>query len=342
MQNEDHALALFAVNASREFGEQVARKLGCALGAHEEREFEDGEHKIRPLVNVRARDVYVIQSLYSDPRQSVNDKLCRLLFFLGALRDAAAGRVTAVIPYLAYARKDRKTQTRDPVTTRYLAALIEALGVDRVVTLDVHNLAAYQNAFRCSAEHLDANGLFAAYLASWVKADRKIAVVSPDVGGIKRADRFRQAVEQALNRAPSLAFVEKARARGVLSLGRLSGDVEGSTAIIIDDMIGTGSTLAHAARACRQQGAQQVVALASHGLFVGNASEALAGPELDRIIVTDTIPPFRLDPSLAARKLVVLSVAGLFAEAIRRLHSGGSLVELLATVPPQDPDNRAP
>jgi len=340
MQNEDDALALFAVNASREFGEQVARKLGIALSAHEEREFEDGEHKIRPLVSVRARDVFVIQSLYSDPQQSVNDKLCRLLFFLGALRDAAAGRITAVIPYLAYARKDRKTQTRDPVTTRYVAALIEALGVDRVVTLDVHNLVAYQNAFRCVAEHLDANALFAAYLAPLFKAERKIAVVSPDVGGIKRADRFRQVLERALHRELSMAFVEKARAGGVLSLGRLVGDVEGSTAIVIDDMIGTGSTLAHAARACRQQGARQVVAAASHGLFVGNANETLGGAELDRIIVTDTIPPFRLDPALVARKLVVLSVAGLFAEAIRRLHSGGSLVELLAMS--QDPDNRSP
>jgi ribose-phosphate pyrophosphokinase len=293
-------------------------------------------------VSVRARDVFVIQSLYSDPQQSVNDKLCRLLFFLGALRDAAAGRITAVIPYLAYARKDRKTQTRDPVTTRYVAALIEALGVDRVVTLDVHNLVAYQNAFRCVAEHLDANALFAAYLAPLLEAERKIAVVSPDVGGIKRADRFRQALERALPRELSMAFVEKARARGVLSLGRLAGDVEGSTAIIIDDMIGTGSTLAHAAGACRQQGARQVLAAASHGLFVGNANETLAGTELDRIIVTDSIPPFRLDPALVARKLVVLSVAGLFAEAIRRLHSGGSLVELLATVPLQDPDNRSP
>src|SRR4030066_1743518 len=155
MHHEADALALFAVNASRVFGEQVAQQLGIALGAHEEREFDDGEHKIRPRGNVRAQDVYVIQSLYSDPTQSVNDKLCRMLFFLGALRDAAAGRVTAAIPYLAYARKDSKTQTRDPVTTRYVAALIEAVGTDRVVTLDVHNLAAYQKGFRCPAEHLE-------------------------------------------------------------------------------------------------------------------------------------------------------------------------------------------
>src|SRR4030065_145238 len=113
MHKEADALALFAVNASRDFGEQVAQQLGIALGAHEEREFDDGEHKIRPRVNVRAQDVYVIQSLYSDPTQSVNDKLCRMLFFLGALRDAAAGRVPAVIPHPAYPRKASTTQGRD-------------------------------------------------------------------------------------------------------------------------------------------------------------------------------------------------------------------------------------
>ena len=149
-------LRLFALNATREFGERIASSLGIELGKHEEREFEDGEHKARALESVRGHDVYVVQSLYSDPHQSVNDKLIRLLFFLGSLRDAAAERTTAVLPYLCYARKDRKTKARDPVTTRYLGQLLEAVGVDRVITLDVHNLAAYQNAFRCFSEHLEA------------------------------------------------------------------------------------------------------------------------------------------------------------------------------------------
>lgn len=134
-----------------------------------------------------------------------------------------------------------------------------------------------------------------------------------------------------MNRELSTAFVEKARAKGVLSLGRLVGDVADSAVVIIDDMIGTGSTLAHAAKACKEQGARQVFAAASHGVFVGAANKILSAPELDRIMVTDSIPPFRLDTALVAQKLVVLSAAGLFAEAIRRLHSGGSLVELLAT-----------
>jgi ribose-phosphate pyrophosphokinase len=322
--------ALFCVNASRQFGHRVASVLNTELGSHEEREFEDGEHKIRPLESVRGRDVYVIQSLYSDEQQGVNDKLCRLLFFLGAMRDADAARITAVIPYLAYARKDRKTQTRDPVTTRYVAQMIEAVGVDRVITLDVHNLAAYQNAFRIGCEHLEANRLFIDCLLPQLHDEPKIVVVSPDVGGIKRADRFRQALGRVLGREPGAAFVEKARARGVLSLGRLVGDTEGAAAVIVDDMIGSGSTIVHAARACRENGALRVYACASHGLFVGKASELLADEALDRIVVTDTVPPFRLDAALRESRLEVLSSAGLFAQAIRRMHDGGSLVDLLS------------
>lgn len=133
-------IKLFSLNATRPLGEKVSEKLGIPLSQHEEREFEDGEHKIRPLVNVRGCDVFVLHSLYSEPNATVNDKLCRLLFFIGALKDAAAERVTAIVPYLCYSRKDRKTKPRDPVTTRYVASLFEAVGGDRLVTLDVHNL----------------------------------------------------------------------------------------------------------------------------------------------------------------------------------------------------------
>lgn len=323
-------LVLFVLDASRPFGERVAAQLGIALSEHEEREFEDGEHKSRPLVNVRGRDVFVIQSLYSDTSQSINDKLCRLLFFLGALRDASAARVTAVVPYLGYARKDRKTQPRDPVTTRYVAALFEAAGVDRLITLDVHNIAAYQNAFRCRTEHLEAQSLFVDYLAPILETDSRVVVVSPDVGGIKRAERFRTALERVLQRELSVAFFQKARARGVLSFGRLSGDVADSSVVIIDDLISTGSTLMHAAQECRKAGARAVYAMASHGVFVGEANAVLASDAIDKVVVTDTIPPFRLASGLIGTKVIVLSVAGLFAEAIRRVNEGGSVVELLA------------
>jgi ribose-phosphate pyrophosphokinase len=323
-------IALFALNATRDFGARVAQHLGVALAAHEEREFEDGEHKARPLEPVRGRDVYVVQSLYSDTNASVNDKLVRLLFFLGAVRDAGAARVTAVIPYLAYARKDARTQPRDPLTTRYVAQLIEAVGTDRAVALDVHNPVAFQNAFRIHAEHLDTARLFARHLAPRVANRTRVVVVSPDPGGFKRAERLRQALARLMGRDVELAFMEKARAKGVLTTGRLVGDVAGGAVIIIDDIIATGGTLAAAARACREHGAVSVLMAATHGLFIAPAGRVLAEDAIERVIVTDSVPPFRLDPELVARKVEVLSVAPLLGEAIARLHRDGSLVELLA------------
>jgi ribose-phosphate pyrophosphokinase len=322
-------LALFALAASRPFAERIAAVLAVSLSDHEEREFEDGEHKARPLVNVRGKAVFVVQSLYSEPRQSVNDKLCRLLFFIGCLKDAAARSVTVLIPYLAYARKDRKTQPRDPVTTRYLAALLEAVGSDRVVVLDVHNLAAFQNAFRCATEHLEARRLFVEHFAPLVETQEQVTVVSPDAGGMKRAEQFRQALQRRLRRDVSLAFMEKERGGGRLRTGRLVGDAGGGVAIILDDLISTGGTLRGAAEACREQGARTVYAAASHGVFVGGANEMLAADAIEQTVVTDSIPPFRVDPALLGRKLLVLSAAELFAEAICRIHGGGSLVELL-------------
>lgn len=324
----DDDLMLFALGASRPFAELVARQIGIGLAAHEEREFEDGEHKTRPLVSVRGRDVFVLHSLYADGEQSGDDKLCRLLFFIGALKDAAAARVTAVVPYLAYARKDQKTKPRDPVTTRYVAALFEAVGTDVVVTLDVHNLAAFQNAFRCRTEHLDAHRLFAAYCAPLLKAG-EVVVVSPDAGGIKRAEQFRRRLVQVLDKPVGAAFAEKHRSGGVVSGDLLVGDVAGKHAVIIDDLISTGTTLARTAAACAERGVASVMAAATHGLFIGDTDAVLGASALQRIVVTDTVPPFRLEEGALKAKVNVLSCSGLLARAIARLHTGESLTELL-------------
>ena len=320
-------LCLFALNASREFGQRVANALDTPLARHEEREFEDGEHKSRPLDSVRGRDVYVVHSLHGDSQQSVNDKLVRLLLFLGALRDASAGRITAVIPYLCYARKDRRSKPRDPVSTRHVAGLLESVGADCIVTLDVHNLAAYENAFRIRTEHLEARKLFAEFFRS-LAGNEPVAVVSPDVGGVKRAEAFRESLERRLGRAASRAFMEKSRSEGVVSGEAFVGDVSGRTAIVIDDLISSGTTLRRAIAACRAAGARRILAAASHGLFTAKAVDLLSEPALEQLVVTDTVPPFRLDAA-ARSKLRIVSVAPLFAEAIRRIHSGGSLVELM-------------
>lgn len=290
--------AVFALDASRGFGTAVARAMGVGLEAHEEREFEDGEHKSRPLASVRDRDVYVLHSLHADAGQGVNDKLVRLLLFLGAIKDASAGRVTAVVPYLAYARKDRKSKSRDPVSTRYVAQLFEAIGTDRVVTMDVHNLAAFQNAFRCRSENLEANPLFVGHFANLL-GHADVVAVAPDAGGIKRAEDFRRRLAEALGRPVPMAFAEKQRSSGVVAGETLVGEVSGRTAIIVDDVISGGTTVARTAQAA-----------------------------IDSIVVTDTVAATRVADADLARRITWVSAAPLFAEAIARLHRGGSLVEL--------------
>jgi ribose-phosphate pyrophosphokinase len=323
-------LRVFALNASGEFGGNVAAALDIPLSEHEEREFEDGEHKIRPLENVRGTDVFVIHSLVSDDTQSVNDKLVRFLFMLGAVRDAAAARVTAVAPYLCYMRKDRKTQPRDPLSSRYVAQLFEAVGVDRVNTLDVHNLAAYQNAFRCGTEHLEAKNTFVKFIMPMLHTPQ-VAVASPDAGGIKRAELFRQTLEKQLQNPVSSAYMEKQRSGSVVSGNSLVGNVEGKTVIIVDDMIASGTTLSRVAGACRERGAASVLAAASHGVFTPAANDSLNTQDLDRIIITNTVPPLRLRSSELLQRLTVLNIAPLFAEAIKRIHYNGSIVELLSS-----------
>lgn len=322
------ALRLFALRESDAYAKRIAAALGESLAQHEERHFEDGECKLRPLVGVRECDVFVVQALYGDDALSVHDKLLRLLFFVATLKDASARRVTAVLPYLCYARKDRRTKARDPLATRYVAQLLEACGVDRVVVLDVHNLQAFQNAFRCPAEHLEANGLFVDHFAARL-GDQPLVVVSPDVGGIKRAERFRQTLAARLGREVGMAFLEKYRSAGVVSGEAVVGEVDGRVALVIDDLISTGGTLARAARACRERGARQVFAAATHGVFVGAAAQALADPALAGVVVTDSVPAFRLADEAVRARLTVIDSAPLLAEAIRRLHEGGSLSALM-------------
>jgi ribose-phosphate pyrophosphokinase len=321
-------MLFFAIHESRAFGEQMARHLGVDLSPHEERNFEDGEHKIRPLVSVRGKDVYVLQSLHGGSVESVNDKLCKLLFFLSALRDNGAARITALVPYLAYSRKDRQTKTRDPITTQYVARLFEAASADCVVTLDVHNIVAFQNAFRCRTIHLDTRRLFANELRNLL-ADEQVAVISPDPGGVKRAQLFREMLQKTLLRLVGQAFVDKRRSAGVVSGDMIVGDVERTTVVVIDDLIASGSTMDHAARAALAHGAKEVIACAAHGLFTGNAESTLAAAPLRHTIVTDTVPPFRLDAKFVTTHIKFVSAAPLFADCIKCLHGGSSISQLL-------------
>jgi ribose-phosphate pyrophosphokinase len=313
MQNTP--LRLFALSASAELGTAVAAALAQSLAAHEEREFEDGEHKARPLEAVNGADVYVVQSLHSGPQQTANDKLCRLLFFIGALKDAGAARVTAVTPYLCYARKDRRTKPNDPVTTRYIAGMFESVGTDCVVTLEIHNPVALA---------LTGTPLFVDYAKTL--PDENLSVISPDAGGMKRAELLRETLEAAVGRPVGKGLAEKYRSAGVVSGDLFVGEVAGTTALIVDDLISTGNTLLRAARSARQAGAKRVIAFVTHGLFMPGAAEVIADPAIDQLVVTDTVPAFRL---ASRNKIVTLPAAPLLAETIRRLHEEHSLTDLM-------------
>ena len=320
-------MLVFALENSRKFGEKIAEELDIVLSDHEEREFEDGEHKSRPLRNVRNRDVFIIQSLHGGRHGSVNDMLCRLLFFVGAVKDASAKSISVVVPYLCYARKDRRTKPRDPVTIRYVAQLFEAVGIDRIVNIDVHNLQAFQNAFRCITEHLEAKNIFAAYFLEKLEG-KEIAVMSPDFGGVKRADEFRKVLERHSGKPVPLIIMEKMRSGGIISGETIVGDVKGKNVIIIDDLIASGSTMLRAAKACHKLGAHSVYAVATHASFSSQAGEILIDDAIEEIVVSDSIP-LKLSNKKLQQKIKVLGVAPLFAEAIRRIQTGGSLVDLL-------------
>ncbi|WP_425261989.1 ribose-phosphate diphosphokinase [Rubrivivax sp. RP6-9] len=310
-------MLLFALDADKTLANALAADLDEMLASHEDRAFADGEHKLRPLVDPRGDDCYVLASLHGDALASPQDKLVALLSFAATLRDHDARRVTALVPYLAYARKDRRTKPFDPVTLRYVAQWCEASGVDRLVVLEAHNPAALDNAFRCPVVHLPAHPLFEAPATAG-----PLVVVSPDIGGAKRAQLWREHLQARLGREIGFALVDKRRSAGVVSGGHLvAGDVAGATALLLDDLVASGETLLRAAQALRRAGAREVLAHAAHGLFIPPAAELLADAAIARLVVTDSVPPQRLPADgPVARKLQVVSAARLFAQAVRACH----------------------
>ncbi len=314
------SLELFTLGGTAEYAARVGQELGVRLASVEERDFEDGEHKTRPRFAIEGVDAYVIHAVHGDARQSVNDKLCRLLFLLGTLKDHGATRVTAVLPYLCYARKDRRTQPQDPVTSRYVATLFEAIGTDRVMAIQVHNEAAFDNSFRVPARHIETTELFADHFATLAQRE-PIVAISPDAGGTKRVERFRRALEQKSGQPIESGFVEKYRSSGVVTGGALVGEVRNRTVIVQDDLIATGGTIMRAASACRAAGGTRVIAAATHGLSSPSAKPLFASGLFDEIVVTDSVP-FVSDDESAPRRLVILPTAPLVAAAIGEAHAG--------------------
>ncbi|PXX92381.1 ribose-phosphate pyrophosphokinase [Marinobacter vulgaris] len=309
---------LFALEGSQAFGHAVATQLGVSLATQEDRNFEDGEHKSRPLQSMRGRDVYVCHTLFGEETASVNDKLLRLLFFIGTVKDAGAKRVTALVPYLAYARKDRRSKSQDPVTTRYVAQLFEAMGVDCVVGLEVHNQGAFDNAFRCRTVHLESHSLFVNALLDRVGSE-PVVIVSPDAGGTKRVDRFRDAWADIAGEQPPTAFLEKRRRESGITGDAVVGDMTGRVAIIVDDMVASGTTLLRAAEACKNKGATRVFGVITHALFGPGSEQLYRAGAMDQLFITDSVTPQQQPQEQG--QVTTLPVAGLFAQAVRELHT---------------------
>jgi ribose-phosphate pyrophosphokinase len=335
LYNEHPAIA--ALSESRPLAEAIAREAGLPLLPIEERTFESGEFKLRPLESVRGRCLLVLQTLAGTDEAPIAHRLLRLLFLLQGLRDAGAGERVAVMPYHAFARKDRRTQTRDPVSSRYVAELLEAAGASCVVGLEVHNPAAFDNAFRVPTIHLTALPLLAHHFAQHAAGSTaSLVVVSPDVGGIKRAQLFREQLASQAGRDIDIAFVEKRRANEVISGGSLAGDVGGRTVIIVDDLCASGSTLIRAATACQRGGAAAVHVVVVHAPLQAGLMALAESQTISSILITDSTG--LIAPVKGEGKLTMVSIAPLIGQVLQRMTSGQAVAPLLERWPvwPQD------
>lgn len=330
---------IFGLDGTRDYAERVARHLNKDLSPHIEKAFEDGECYVKPddngEGNVRGHSVFVIQSLYSDNDESVSDKFLKLCMMSGALRDASAHEVIAIVPHLGWARQDRKTESRAPISTKYVAQMLEAVGVSRCLFIDVHNLSAEQNAFRIPIDVLETKNLHAQWCAERLRGAKKIRVLSPDSGGLARAIRFRNALAWILGRAHeddiSICIFDKTRIKGVVRGARVVGDVEDAEVVVYDDMISTGGTMEKACRAVIAAGGRVAAICAAHGLFCGNANEVFQ--DLDTtLLVADTVAPFRLNET-NLEKVEVIDTTRMVADAILRIHSYTGSINALLELP---------
>jgi len=309
------ALLVFAGNASRGLAAAICQHLDVPLGHAEVRQFSDGETQVEIHDNVRGGDVFVVQST-STPG---NDHIMELLLLLDALKRASAKRVTAVIPYYGYARQDRKVSPRVPISAKLVADLLETAGASRVMTLELH-AGQIQGFFNVPVDNLYSNPVLLPSIFEELKG-LPVSVVSPDAGGVERARAFAKRLDA------SLAIIDKRRVRAnQVEEMRIIGDVKGRAAVIVDDIIDTAGTMCKAAEAVMAAGAERVLACAAHGVLSGAAVERISKSVMDKVVITDTISP-RPDV-LAEKRIKVVTVAELIAQAIRRTHREESISSL--------------
>lgn len=309
--NKDR-MRIFTGNANPLLAQSIADCLGIPLGQILVSRFSDGEIRVQVGENARGLDVFIVQPTCAP----VNENLMELLIMLDAFRRASARRITCVVPYYGYARQDKKVKPREPITARLVANLLEVAGANRVLTVDLH-AQQIQGFFNLPVDHLYAGPLIGEYLIESGLAHENCVVVSPDVAGTPRAKTLAEMLD-----APFAIIAKRRPEPNKVEVMEVVGNVEGKTAIMIDDMVDTGGSLVQGAEALIERGATGVIACCTHPVLSGNAPERILNSPIRKLIVTDTIP---VPPEKLNEKITVLSVAPLLAEAILRIHNDDSV-----------------
>jgi ribose-phosphate pyrophosphokinase len=306
-------LRIFTGNSNPELVRKISEQLGKPIGNSVVKTFSDGEINVEIHESVRGMDVFVVQSIC----HPVNDNLMELLILIDALKRASAERITAVLPYYGYARQDRKVLPRAPISAKLVADLITTAGASRILTVDLH-AGQIQGFFNIPVDHLFAAPVLLDYLR---RLDHRCVIVSPDAGGVERARAFAKRLNA------SLAIIDKRRdAPNVSQVMNIIGDVEGFVAVLLDDIVDTGGTLARAAQALTEKGARKVFACCTHPVLSGKAVGVLSSSPIEEIIVTDTIPLG--EEAERCERIKVLSISGLLTEAIQNIHKDESVSSL--------------
>ena len=309
-------IKVFTGNSHPELANEIAKILGVPMGASKVSTFSDGEISVDINETVRGADVFIVQSTCSP----VNNNLMELLIMIDAFKRASAGRINAVIPYYGYARQDRKAKSRDPITAKLVADLLTAAGADRVLTMDLH-ASQIQGYFNIPVDHLMGAPILSKHFVEKGLADQDdVVVVSPDLGSVTRARKFADRLH-----AP-IAIIDKRRPKANVSeIMNIIGEVEGKRCILIDDMIDTAGTIANAANALKDLGATAVYACCTHGVLSGPAFERINNSAIEELVMLDTI---NLPENVETDKITSLSVAPIFAEAIKRIYDDEPISKL--------------
>lgn len=318
-------IAIYSGNGNIELAQAVAACLGQPLGRRELSSFPDGEVHIQIEESIRGKDIYLVQP--TGP--PVNENLVELLILIDAFHRASAGRVTAIIPYFGYARQEKKSTGREPITARLVADLITTAGADRVVSIDLH-APAIQGFFDIWMDHLTAVPILISYLRT--REWKNGVIIAPDTGRVKLADDFARALG-----LPLIVLYKRRLGPEATEVGAVVGSVRGKKPIIVDDMITTGATIDRAVSTLVGAGSRpEVTVVATHGLLVDGAIQRLSRPAIKEIVLTDTVP-VQSDKRMALGKVTILSIAPLLAETIRRLNGNRSISELFTSYPNHHP-----